>query len=177
VTGVTRTLIIERNLNGSSPMYSRRHVILGLALLAMSARGASAAEESAQDFLARIYATYKGKDAKGVDLNRRGATARYFSPSLARLIDADVKAAKGEVGQLGSDPFIDAQDFEIAAFVIDVKETAPGKALGTVKFKLFTADETGRTITLDLVKLKSGWRIDEIRGPTTKSLRALFKKR
>jgi hypothetical protein len=139
----------------------------------MNARGAFAAEQSAQDFLARIYATYKGKDAKGIRLNTRGATARYFSPSLARLIDADAKAAKGEVGQLGADPFIDAQDFEIAAFAIDVKETAPGKAVGTVKFKNFTEDQT---VTLELVKLKTGWRIDEIRAPTTKSLRALLKK-
>ena len=154
-------------------MLSRRGV-LGLALGAMSAGGAFAADLSAQDFLARIYATYKGKDAKGIDLNKPGATARYFSPSLARLIDADVKAAKGEVGQLGADPFIDAQDFEIAAFAIEVKELAPGKALGTVKFKNFTEDQT---VTLDLVKLKTGWRVDEIRGPTTKSLRALFKKR
>jgi hypothetical protein len=154
-------------------MLSRRSV-LGLALVALSAGGTFAADMSAQDFLARIYATYKGKDAKGIDLNKRGATARYFSPSLARLIDADVKAAKGEVGRLGADPFIDAQDFEIAAFAIEVKELAPGKALGTVKFKNFTEDET---VTLELVKLKTGWRVDEIRGPTTKSLRALFKKR
>ena len=154
-------------------MLSRRGVVLGLALVAMNARGAFAAEQSAQDFLARIYATYKGKDAKGIRLNTRGATARYFSPSLARLIDADAKAAKGEVGQLGADPFIDAQDFEIAAFAIDVKEAAPGKAVGTVKFKNFTEDQT---VTLELVKLKTGWRIDEIRAPTTKSLRALLKK-
>jgi hypothetical protein len=155
-------------------MISRRGVVFGLALVALDAGGAHAVEESAQDFLARIYATYKGKDAKGINLNARGATARYFSPSLARLIDADKKAAKGEVGQLGADPFIDAQDFEIAAFAIDVQETAPGKAVGTVKFKNFTEDQT---ITLDLVKLKAGWRIDEIRAPSTKSLRALFKKR
>jgi hypothetical protein len=155
-------------------MLTRRGVVFGLALGAVSAGGAGAAEQSAQDFLARIYATYKGKDAKGIDLNARGATGRYFSPSLARLIDADAKAAKGGVGQLGADPFIDAQDFEIAAFAIDVKALAPDKALGTVRFKSFTND---RTITLDLVKLKTGWRIDEIRGPTTKSLRALFKKR
>src|SRR5688500_15693131 len=165
--------IVGSKQQGAAGMLSRRGVILGLALVAMNARGAAAAEQSAQDFLARIYATYKGKDAKGIRLNTRGATARYFSPSLARLIDADAKAAKGEVGQLGADPFIDAQDFEIAAFAIDVKETAPGKAVGTVKFKNFTEDQT---VTLELVKLKTGWRIDEIRAPETKSLRALLKK-
>jgi len=154
-------------------MLSRRRVVFGMSVMAISANCAVAAEESAQDFLARIYATYKGKDAKGIDLNKRGATARYFSPSLARLIDADAKAAKGEVGQLGADPFIDAQDFEIAAFAIEVKDLAPGKAVGTVRFKNFTEDQT---VTLELVKLKTGWRIDEIRAPGTKSLRALLKK-
>jgi hypothetical protein len=166
--------IVEFKQQGAAGMLSWRVVVLGLALVAMNARGGFAAEQSAQDFLARIYATYKGKDAKGIRLNTRGATARYFSPSLARLIDADAKAAKGEVGQLGADPFIDAQDFEIAAFAIDVKETAPGKAIGSVKFKNFTEDQT---VTLELVKLKTGWRIDEIRAPGTKSLRALLKKR
>jgi hypothetical protein len=155
-------------------MLSRRGVVLGMALLMMGAGGTGAAEQSAQDFLARIYATYKGKDAKGIDLNKRGAIARYFSPSLARLINADIKAAKGEVGQMGADPFIDAQDFEITAVAIDVKDTASGKAVGTVKFKNINEDQT---MTLDLVKLKGEWRIDEIRGPTTKSLRALLTKR
>jgi hypothetical protein len=42
-----------------------------------------------------------------------------------------------------------------------------------VRFKNFTEDQT---ITLDLVKLKTGWRIDEIRALGTKSLRALLKK-
>jgi hypothetical protein len=146
-----------------------------LILFAAVAGGvAAAAEQSAQDFLSAIYATYQGKDAKGIDLNTRGATARYFTPSLARLIDADFRAARGEVGQLGADPFIDAQDYEITAVTIDVKETGRDKAVGTVRLKNFNESQT---ITLDLVKLKPGWRIDEIRAPTTKSLRALFKKR
>lgn len=112
--------------------------------------------------------------AKGIRLNRPGATARYLSPTLARLIDADGKAVKpGDMGVLGADPFVDAQDFEIAAFAIDVQDLGSGKARGTVKFKNFGEDQT---VTLELVKLKNGWRIDEIRGPTTELLRALFKK-
>jgi hypothetical protein len=166
--------IVGSKQQGLAGMLSRRGIVSGLVLVATSAASrAFAAEESAYDFLARIYATYKGRNAKGINLNTRGAIARYFSPSLARLIDADAKAAKGEVGQLGADPFIDAQDFEIAAFAIDVRDLGAGKARGTVKFKSFTENQT---ITLELVKLKTGWRIDEIRGPTTKSLRALLKK-
>jgi hypothetical protein len=55
-----------------------------------------------------------------------------------------------------------------------VKDTAPGKAVGTVKFKNIGEPQT---VALDLIKLENGWRIEEIRGPSTKSLRALFKKR
>ena len=167
--------IVVSHLKGTAGMQSRRGVIFGLVFAALSLSGARAAEPSAHDFLARIYATYKGKDAKGTLINTRARLARYFTPELADLIDADATAAgPGGVGQLGSDPFIDAQDFEIAAFAIDVQDLGAGKARGTVKFKNFTDEET---VTLELVKLQAGWRIDEIRGPTTESLRALLKKR
>ena len=74
----------------------------------------------------------------------------------------------------GADPFIDAQDFEIAAFAIDVKEPAPGKAVGTVRFKNFNEDQT---ITLDLVKLQGRLAHRRDPRPGNRSLRALFKKR
>ena len=155
-------------------MVSRRWVVFGLALVAMNARSAIAAEQSAHDFLAGIYAAYKGKNAKGISINTRAKLARYFTPALARLIDADARSVQpGDMGVLGSDPFIDAQDFEIAAVAIEVTELGGGKALGTVKFKNISEDQT---ISLDLLKLKAGWRIDEIRGPSNKSLRELLKK-
>ena len=155
-------------------MPTRRSFIIALALFAAASPGV-AAEQTAQDFLGAIYASYKGKDAKGVPLGSTAAINRYFTPTLARLIDADAKAAarRNEVGALGGDPFVDAQDFDIQALAIDVKETGPDKATGTVKFKNFGKDVT---ITHDLVKLKQGWRIDEIRMPSG-SLRALFKKK
>ena len=155
-------------------MPTRRSFIFALAAVAAASPG-MAAEQTAQDFLAAIYANYKGKDSKGASLGSTAAINRYFTPALARRIDADSKAAakRKEVGALGGDPFIDAQDWDIDAVVIDVKETAPGKATGTVKFKNFGKDVT---ITHDLVKLKQGWRIDEIRMPSG-SLRALFKKK
>lgn len=150
-----------------------RGVVLALVLLFSG--GAAFAEQSAQDFLNAIYAAYRGKDSKGVSLSERGAVARYFTPALARMIDADARAAakRGDVPNLAGDPFIDAQDWEIESFAIDVKERGKDKATATVKFK--NAGENV-TMTLDLVKLKDGWRIDEIRGPSG-SLRALFKKR
>jgi hypothetical protein len=154
-------------------MPSRRSFIIALALMA-AAGPVLAAEPTAQEFLAAIYAKYNGKDAKGQSLNGAAALNRLFTPALARLIDADAKAAakKGEVGKLDGDPFVDAQDFEIGDVKIDVKESAPDKATAVATFKNFGKDVT---ISYELVKLKQGWRIDDIRMPSG-SLRGLFKK-
>lgn len=154
-------------------MPTRRSFIIALATLAAVSPGL-AAEQSARDFLAAIYANYQGKDSKGQSIDTTAKLNKLFTPSLAKLIDADAKAAakRKEVGALGGDPFIDAQDWEISGLAIDVKDNGPGKATGTVTFKNSGKDTT---ITLDLVKLKQGWRIDEIRMPSG-SLRALFKK-
>jgi len=158
-------------------MLARRSVVLGsaVAMIAATLSGARsfAAEQSAQDFLGGIYAAYKGRNAKGIKLTR-GARAKYFTPGLARLIEADEKdaARSGEIPTLGADPFIDAQDFEINAFAIEVKDSAADKAVGTVKFRNLGTDAA---VTLDLVKGKNGWRIDDIHWPKW-SLRALLEK-
>jgi len=155
-------------------MATRRELLIGAGLLMLAATPGAAAEQSAQQFLESIYAHYKGKDTKGVAYSGR-ASARSFTPSLVRLIDADAKAAakRGDVPTLDGDPFVDAQEWDIAAFDIAVKETAPGKATGTVKFN---NEGAAKTVTVDLVKTKAGWRIDDLNGPNG-SLRALFKKK
>jgi Protein of unknown function (DUF3828) len=144
------------------------------ALLLATTGAAFAAEPSARDFLNGIYSAYKGKNSKGVSLSNDAAHARYFTPALAKLIEDDAAdAAKaGDVPSLEGDPFIDAQDWQINSFAIAVKETGPDKALGTVTFKNL---KENMAVELDL-KLKEGWRIDEIRTKTG-SLRDLFKKK
>src|SRR5437870_4198230 len=95
---------------GRRLMLSRRAVVLGSTAVVLTSVRGFAAEQSAQVFLAGIYAAYTGKAAKGIRLGSgsRGAYARYFTPGLARLLEADVKAAarKGEIPTLGADPFI-----------------------------------------------------------------------
>lgn len=122
---------------------------------------ASAADNSAKTFVSGIYETYKGSAAKGLPLDSDNAVRRYFAPALAALIIRDRKnaARRHEVGKLDGDPFVDAQDWQIAAFDIDVAETAPGKAKATVKFVNL---EQPITIVLDLVKIGKDWRIGEI---------------
>jgi hypothetical protein len=136
---------------------------------------AAAAEQTAQTFVERIYAAYTGPSAKGVPLDGSSAYARYFTPELAQMIDKDVRAAKkrGDVPTLDGDPFIDAQDWQIERVAIELKDIPPNKALAKVRFKNVDED---RLIELDLVKLKQGWRIADIRGPSG-SLRSLFAKK
>jgi hypothetical protein len=96
---------------------------------------------------------------------------RYFAPDMARLIIKD-KAA-GEVGTLGSDPFIDAQDWEISAVDVTVRDIAAGKARATVAF---TSLGRPTTVVLDLVKLRQGWRISDIAWDRGQTLRGLLRK-
>jgi hypothetical protein len=155
-------------------MTVRRGFVFGLLLVAMTGT-AFAAEPSAQNFLNGIYTAYKGKNSKGIALGNHAAYARYFTPALARLIEDDAAAAakRGDVPSLDGDPFIDAQDWQINSFTIAVKDTGPDKTLGTVKF---LNQKENVAVELDLVKLKDGWRIDEIRTKTG-SLRDLLKKK
>lgn len=133
--------------------------------------GVSAAESSAKSFVEGIYAAYKGKDARGVSLESDAAVRRYFEPKLAALIIKDRKDARGEVGKLGADPFIDAQDWEIEGVEVAVRDTAAGKARATVSFKNLGQPQT---VILDLVKLKQDWRIADITWDRKATLRGLL---
>jgi len=155
-------------------MLTRRNVLLGAAAAATAAPALAA--DAAAAFVTGIYDAYKGKDAHGVPIDNDRAVRRYFEPSLAALIRKDQKdaARHGEAPSLDGDPFVDAQDWEIAAFDIAVTDSAPGKSSATVKF--VNAGEP-KTIVLDLVKIKNDWRIADItwqRDGKPATLRALF---
>jgi len=80
------------------------------------------------------------------------------------------------VGTLDSDPFIDAQDRDISAVDIAVRDASPDKAVATVNFKDI---DRATTVVLDLIKIKSDWRIADItwrrEGGKTETLRGLFR--
>jgi Protein of unknown function (DUF3828) len=156
-------------------MIARRTVLIGICIFtAFATASVRAADPSATSFVEAIYAAYKGKDAKGVALDDNAAVRRYFEPKLAALIIKDRKDARGEVGKLGSDPFIDAQDWEIDTVDIAVRAIAPDKASATVSFKSLGQQ---CTLVLDLVKLKAGWRIADITSDRkTTTLRGLLSK-
>ncbi len=141
-------------------MLTRRTCILGVAC-AVASVSAMAADVSAHDFVAAIYNAYVGKNGNGVALDSEQTVRRYFEPALAELIlkDREDSRRRNEVGVLDFDPFVDAQDWEIAAFSIAVSEAGPDKARATVKFTSFKREST---VVLDLIRSKAGWKIGNI---------------
>jgi hypothetical protein len=122
---------------------------------------AVAADASATAFVTKIYDAYKGKNSKGILIDTDAAIRRYFEPSLAALISKDEKdaARRHDVATLDGDPFIDAQDWDISAVDIAVRDASPDKAVATVSFKNI---DHPTTVVLDLIKIKSDWRIANI---------------
>lgn len=134
---------------------------------------AAAPATSPQSFVGTIYKTYVGRAAKGVELTEEAAIRRYFAPPLADAIVKDRAEAdkRGEVPTLDGDPFVDAQDWEIARLRVSTKPAGTDAATAAVSF---TNLKQPKTMTLDLVKVGGAWRIADIKGPSG-SLRDLMK--
>jgi hypothetical protein len=146
-----------------------------IAVVVVSIGSAAAQSASAQAFVEAIYKPYTNKAFKGIPYSNEASLRGYFEPKLAAAMAKDIETAakRKEVPTLDGDPFIDAQDWEIADLKIDVKSTGE-RATATVNF---TNLGKPKTISLDLVKSASaGWRIADIRAPSG-SLRKLFKVR
>lgn len=160
-------------------MPTRRILVFTAALsLAMCAvvAPAPAGDAAATAFVTKIYDAYKGKDSKGILLDKEAQIRRYFEPSLAALIvkDRDDAAKRGDVPTLDGDPFVDAQDFEISDVNIAVSDAPPDKATATVNFK--NINEPVKVV-LNLVKIKNEWRIADIlytHDGKAETLRGLF---
>jgi hypothetical protein len=149
-----------------------RAMSLPTAVLALMLAVAPAqAAQSAKDFVTAIYKTYVGKNATGISIDSPKAR-KLITPDLMKLIDADAKAAakRREVPTLDGDPFIDAQDFEIKSFTIDIKDLSPAQATATVTFTNGASAEN-KPVVLDLLKIGNEWRIDDFRGGSSGSLR------
>jgi hypothetical protein len=142
---------------------TRIRIISVLALLAggvMALLTASsfAADTRAQAFLQSIYTVYEKSD-KAVDIGSEPKAARYFVPSLAKLIGRDIAQAakRNEVGRLDFDPFIGGQDWSPTKIELNVADGATAdRAVGTARFVPAGGKEQ-TTVTLDLVKTAAGW--------------------
>ncbi len=148
---------------------SRRALAVLLGGLALPA---AAQMVSPQAFLEAIYQPYLVKGYSGTDYAR---AERYFAPALVQAIDKDRLDAKrrGEPPTLNGDPFIDAQDWEIANLKIYVSMPSPTTAVGAVAFSNFGKPVQ---VTVDLVHTPQSWRIADIQAPSG-SLKGLYKLR
>ncbi len=149
--------------------------VLLFAAAVIAETAAIAQGASPLSFLEQIYKVYRGNNnAKSIDYSKPDNVRRYFAPPLARAMLKDMADArkKDEVPLLNGDPFIDAQDWEIASLKIEMKPGATRRnATGVVTF---TNAKEPKELTLDLVKTGDGWRIAEIKAPSG-SLRELYK--
>jgi hypothetical protein len=143
------------------------------ALCVVVSIAAAAPAASPLSFVEAIYRTYVGKAAKGIELTEEAVIRGYFAPPLANAIVKDRAEAdnRGEVPTLDGDPFVDAQDWEIARLRVSTKPAGADAATATVSF---TQLKKPKTMTLDLVKVSGAWRIADIKGPSG-SLRDLIK--
>ncbi|MBX9828592.1 MAG: YbjP/YqhG family protein [Xanthobacteraceae bacterium] len=140
------------------------HHVIALVLAFIAASLPARAAEDPTDFVTAIYQSYVGKDAKGIGMSSSRAR-EVITPSLMKLIDAEARAAKarGEQSRLGSDPFIDAQDFDIKSFKVEVQQVGRARAVATVTFGNEAAADDPPVI-LVLVKAGDAWRIDDFRS-------------
>jgi hypothetical protein len=141
-------------------------VLLGsltASLIALFGAGSFAQNANSEQFLRSIYATYQKSD-KAVDIGSEQKAARYFVPSLAKLIGEDIAtaAARNEVGKLDFDPFIGGQDWAPTRIELQVLTgAAADRATGTARFRA-PGEQQPTIVTLDLTKTANGWRIADI---------------
>jgi Protein of unknown function (DUF3828) len=133
-------------------------------MLALFAASSLAQDAGAQAFLQSVYAIYQTSD-KALDIGSEPKAARYFVPSLAKLIGQDVAQAakRTEVGKLDFDLFIGGQDWAPTKIELKVAAgAAADRATGTARFTA-PGEKQPSVVTLDLVKTAAGWRIADIR--------------
>jgi hypothetical protein len=145
--------------------------IFALCLGLQAVAQAVAQDQTPKDFVTSIYHTYEGKGAKGIPVNSP-MLRRLLTPALMKLIDDDGKRAarKHQPPELDGDAFVDAQEWEVKAFAVDVQDDGTDKATAKITFNNFNKVST---VTLALVKLNGAWRVDDISG-SDGSLRKLL---
>lgn len=133
----------------------------------------TAAAQEAKSFVEGIYKLYVGKEPRAVDCSSREQLDRYFTQSMADLIEHDYKTAEKESDApiLGGDPFIDAQDWDITSYEVRIQEAATDRATATVTFTNFGKPVFVR---LALERTGKGWRVDDVFWPES-SLREIYK--
>src|SRR5688500_2134685 len=110
-----------RGRTGAVTRFGRPEIWLAATLFfagAVIAQTAATAQgASPLTFLESVYKVYRNNSsAKGIDTSKPDVVRRHFAPPLAKAMLKDRADAKkrDEAPLLNGDPFIDAQDWEIA---------------------------------------------------------------
>jgi len=132
-----------------------RRTALALILLALGAAPAFA-YDTPKALLEALYAPYLKGDS--FDWSKWDETP-FRSKALNALFTRDTKEAKGEVGRLDFDPYVDGQDYQITGLKIGDPTVNGLKATEEVTFKNF---DDAEDLIFTLVKESGGWKIDDV---------------
>jgi hypothetical protein len=140
-------------------MHATGRIILALTAASMLAAPAVAADpdvDAARLFIEQVYRAYCGMCE--VPFERRAP--KLLSRGLLALVEKDRRATpRGDVGALDGDPICDCQDHSINGVRVVAQESGAGRATAVAQFRNFGEP---KTVRLDLVIEKGGWRIDNI---------------
>lgn len=139
--------------------------LISLALLAAPCAGLGQTLDDAKAFTLGLYLAYAHREP---DYLGAGAQ-RVFSPRLLGLIRRDERLTPaGDVPSLDGDPVCDCQDPEgLGQVRVEVTTVGPGRARADVRFRF---PDGPHEVTLDLVSVRSHWRIDDAHTRDTPSL-------
>ena len=140
-------------------------------MLCFSLTAQAQAPQGAEQFLQNLYDRYQSSTVGYSSLGRD--RRRIFSPSLVEIIRADERRNRGYVGTLDFDPICDCQDDD-GLRVSEMHTQAMGKNRAKVEVTLnFRAPGT-RRVTVDMVQLPMGWRVDDVAASGMPSMRKLL---
>ncbi|GGF15412.1 hypothetical protein GCM10011321_04120 [Youhaiella tibetensis] len=124
-------------------------------ILAMAAPALAATYDSPKALLDSIYESYSTNSFPE-------DSEEIYSAHLKRLFAADrERTPEGEVGALDFDPFINAQDYDLADLVIGEPEISGTLATSTVRFANFGEKNT---VVISMVKEPDGWKVDNVQS-------------
>ena len=125
----------------------------------------------AKAFLEGLYAHYKSSKNNTFQMFDKNVR-EVFDADMIKLLDADSKALKGDLGVIDGDWLCACQDFESIKATIAVQSATPTAAKATSSFVDTGIPSQGaRSASFDLVKENGVWRIHDITDQGEASLR------
>ena len=138
-----------------------------------TATAPTAGADSPKAFLDGLYAHYVTSSSTGTTWAPMDANVKdVFDPDTVALLAADIKALKGELGDIDGDWLCDCQDWGSLATTVTITSESPTAAKATAVFHdTQIPDDKPKTDTFDLVKTPAGWRIHDMGTEQDASLR------